>query len=155
MKMSPTVKGEKEKSKVLVSACLLGYCCRYNGEILPKREIPEHPDAIIAVCPEELGGLPTPRSPSFFEDEHTGTDMLRGKGRIISDEGEDRSAAFLEGARKTLEIAHRHGAKKAYLKERSPSCGCQIVYVRDTRVPGMGVTAALLSRAGIKIIPVE
>lgn len=140
---------------VLVSACLLGHSCRYNEEILRKREIPHPAEAIVTVCPEELGGLPTPRSPSFFEDEHTGADVLHGQGRIVSEEGEDRSPAFLDGARKTLEIARKVGAGRAYLKERSPSCGCRQVYVGASRVPGIGLTAALLREEGIEIIPVE
>ncbi len=141
--------------KVLVSACLLGYRCRYNGEVLEKREIPEPDAAIIPVCPEELGDLSTPRSPSFFEDNHTGADILHGQGRIVSEEGEDRTAAFMKGAKKTLEIAMKTGAEKAYLKERSPSCGCRTVYVGQTCVPGIGVTAALLKENGIRIISVE
>ncbi len=141
--------------KVLVSACLLGICCRYNAEVLEKRTIPEPDDAIIPVCPEELGGLSTPRSPSFFEDRRTGLAILGGNGRIVSAEGEDRTAAFIAGAKKTLEIAEKNGVRKAYLKERSPSCGCRTVYVRENRVPGMGVTAALLKENGIETISVE
>lgn len=143
------------REAVLVSACLLGHRCRYNAEVLVPREIPVDPELIVPVCPEEMGGLPTPRSPSFFEDEQTGEEILCGKGRIVSEEGEDRTEAFLEGARKTLGIAQQLGARKAFLKERSPSCGCNEVYVGDTRVPGIGVTAALLRREGIEIISVD
>jgi len=148
-------KTEPPVKKVLVSACLLGYRCRYNGEVLDKREIPEPDAAVIPVCPEELGGLPTPRPPSFFEDSHTGADILRGCGRIVTEEGKDRTAAFVEGAEKTLEIAKKTGAGKAYLKERSPSCGCFSVYVKERCVSGIGVTAALLRENGIRIISVE
>ncbi|RLE17226.1 MAG: DUF523 domain-containing protein [Acidobacteria bacterium] len=141
--------------KVLVSACLLGYRCRYNAEILEPRKIPEPVDAIVPICPEELGGLPTPRTPSFFEDMQTGREVLHGNGRVVSEAGEDRTAAFVNGAKKTLKIAKEAGAKRAYLKERSPSCGCHTVYVGEDRVPGIGVTAALLEENGIVIISVE
>lgn len=148
-------KQSERTDKVLVSACLLGVRCRYNAEVLEKRDIPELAEAIVPVCPEELGGLSTPRTPSFFEDMRTGREVLHGNGRIISETGEDRTAAFLEGAKKTLEIAKEAGAKKAYLKERSPSCGCHTVYVGENRVPGIGVTAALLKETGMQIISVE
>ena len=111
---------------------------------------------MVPVCPEELGGLPTPRSPSFFEDEHTGKDVVADRGgRVITEAGEDRTAAFLVGASRTLEIARQMGARKAYLKERSPSCGCHTVYVQGKQVPGKGVAAALLEENGIEIISVD
>ncbi len=149
------MKQAKNTEKVLVSACLLGYRCRYNAEVLEKRDIPEPAEAIIPVCPEELGGLSTPRSPSFFEDRRTGREVLHGKGRIVSETGENRTTAFIDGAKKTLEIAKETGAKKAYLKERSPSCGCHTVYVGESRVSGIGITAALLEENGLQIISVE
>ncbi|NOY22281.1 MAG: DUF523 domain-containing protein [Acidobacteria bacterium] len=149
------MKQAKHTEKVLVSACLLGYRCRYNAEVLEKRNIPEPDETIIPVCPEELGGLPTPRSPSFFEDSRTGREVLHGNGRIVSETGKNRTTAFINGAKKTLEIARDVGAGKAYLKERSPSCGCHTVYVGESQVPGIGVTAALLKENGIQIISVE
>ncbi|MCK5879654.1 MAG: DUF523 domain-containing protein [Holophagae bacterium] len=152
---SALTKQSEHTDKVLVSACLLGHRCRYNAEILEKRTIPEPAEAIVPVCPEELGGLSTPRPPSFFEDMRTGREVLHGNGRIVSESGEDRTAAFVDGAKKALEIAKEAGAKKAYLKERSPSCGCHTVYVGENQVPGIGVTAALLKENGIVIISVE
>ena len=152
---SALTKQPEHIDKVLVSACLLGYRCRYNAEVLEKRDIPELAEAIIPVCPEELGGLSTPRTPSFFEDTRTGREVLHGNGRIVSETGEDRTATFVDGARKTLEIAKEIGAGKAYLKERSPSCGCHTVYVGENQTPGIGVTAALLEENGVQIISVE
>jgi uncharacterized protein YbbK (DUF523 family) len=150
------MKQQQRTEKVLVSACLLGYRCRYNGQLLEGKRIPEDPTLLIPVCPEELGGLPTPRSPSFFEDEHTGADIVSGVGgRVITEAGEDRTDAFLAGARRTLAIAREAGARKAYLKERSPSCGCHTVYVQGKQFRGKGVTAALLEKNGIEIVSVE
>jgi len=149
------MKQPQSTDKVLVSACLLGHRCRYNAEILEVRTIPEPPDAIVPVCPEELGGLSTPRTPSFFKDKGTGREVLHGNGQIVSEAGEDRTEAFVDGAEKTLKIAREVGAGKAYLKERSPSCGCHTVYVGENKVPGIGVTAALLKENGICIISVD
>ncbi|PJB76734.1 MAG: DUF523 domain-containing protein [Acidobacteria bacterium CG_4_9_14_3_um_filter_49_7] len=150
------MKQTQSTEKVLVSACLLGYRCRYNAELLEVRTIPEPADAIVLVCPEELGSLPTPRPRSFFEDEHTGADLVSGVGgRVITEAGEDLTSAFLAGARRTLAIAREVGARKAYLKERSPSCGCNTIYVQGEQSRGKGVTAALLEKNGIEIVPVE
>lgn len=133
--------------RVLVSACLLGVNCRYNGvpkedaavkELLHREEI-----TLIPVCPEQLGGLPTPRTPSE-----------RKEGGVISSEGEDRTAAFARGAEETLRIAKLYGCDVAILKERSPSCGNREVYdgsFSGTLMPGEGVTAELLRKNGVKV----
>ena len=140
---------------VLVSACLLGYRCRYNDECLKKRELPVSEDRIVPVCPEQLGGLSTPRSPSFFDHASAGDGVLDGTCRVVSESGEDRTRAFLDGARRTLAIAREYGIRTAYLKERSPSCGCREVYLGPVRVVGRGVTTALLARNGITVTPVD
>ena len=133
--------------RVLVSACLLGVNCRYNG--IPKeneavKELLEREDIfLIPVCPEQLGGLPTPRTPS----------ERRGEA-VVSSEGEDRTAAFAKGAEETLRIAKLYGCEAALLKERSPSCGNKEVYdgsFTGTAVTGEGVTAELLRKNGVKV----
>ena len=133
--------------RVLVSACLLGVNCRYNGvpkedtavkELLHREEF-----TLIPVCPEQLGGLPTPRTPS----------ERKGDG-VISSEGEDRTEAFAKGAEETLRIAKLYGCDVAILKERSPSCGNKEVYdgsFSGTLVTGEGVTAELLRKNGVKV----
>ena len=133
--------------RVLVSACLLGVNCRYNG--IPKedgavKELLNREDiTLIPVCPEQLGGLSTPRTPS----------ERNGKS-VVSSEGEDRTAAFLRGAEETLRIAKLYGCEVAILKERSPSCGNKQVYdgsFSGTVVPGEGVTAELLRKNDVKV----
>ncbi len=133
--------------KVLVSACLLGVNCRYNGvpkEVAEVKELLEREDiSLIPVCPEQLGGLPTPRTPS----ERRGS-------LVVSSEGEDRTEAFLRGAEKALRIAKLYGCESAILKERSPSCGNKEVYdgnFTGTLVSGEGVTAELLRANGLKV----
>lgn len=133
--------------KVLVSACLLGVNCRYNGvpkenavvkELLNREEI-----TLIPVCPEQLGGLPTPRTPSERKGEI-----------VVSSEGEDRTGAFTRGAEETLRIAKMYGCEVAVLKERSPSCGNKEIYdgsFTGTVVPGEGVTAELLQKNDVKV----
>ncbi len=140
---------------VLVSACLLGHRCRYNGEVLNPRPLNLPAKRIVPVCPEQLGGLAVPRSPSFFDRDEGGEGVLNGTTRVISEDGTDRTAAFLEGAERTLAIARETGAASACLKERSPSCGCREIYVGPVRKRGCGVTTALLKRNGIRIIPVD
>lgn len=133
--------------RVLVSMCLLGVNCRYNG--VPKEEeavrtLLERDDiAFVPVCPEQLGGLPTPRTPS----ERCGD-------KVVSKEGEERTEAFSRGAEEALRIAKLYGCEVALLKERSPSCGNKEVYdgsFSGTVVSGEGVTAELLRKSGVKV----
>lgn len=133
--------------KVLVSACLLGVNCRYNGVPVEDRAVTEllkrEDITLIPVCPEQLGGLPTPRKPSERKGD-----------LVVSSEGEDRTEAFAKGAEEALRIAKLYGCEAAVLKERSPSCGNKEVYdgsFTGTLVPGEGVTAELLRRNGVKV----
>lgn len=133
--------------KVLVSMCLLGVNCRYNGipkedervkDLLSRKDI-----TLIPVCPEQLGGLPTPRTPSERKGE-----------TVVSVEGENRTAAFTRGAEETLRIAKLYGCEITLLKERSPSCGKKEIYdgsFTGTVVTGEGVTTELLRRKGVKV----
>ncbi len=132
---------------VLVSMCLLGTYCRYSGErkedagvlsLLKKEGL-----TLIPVCPEQLGGLPTPRLPAEQKD-----------GRVFDKGGTDRTEEFEKGAREVLRLAKLYGCKAAVLKERSPSCGSNVVYdgsFGGVRVPGDGVCAGLLKRNGIAV----
>lgn len=132
---------------ILVSACLLGERCRYDGKAQPCAAVIElakrHP--VVAVCPEQLGGLPTPRTPSEVQTD----------GRVVDAAGIDRTGAFQTGAREALRIAREHGCKQAILKENSPSCGVNRIYdgsFSGKLVVGNGVTAALLVNAGIEVL---
>lgn len=141
---------------VLISSCLLGIECRYDGghslvhEILKKAHLMH----VIPICPEQLGGLPTPRPPSNIVNGD-GKAVLSGRARVINSLGEDVTEAFLKGARGTLKLAKLAGAKKAILKDKSPSCGLTIPYCETATGYGIGVTAALLLSEGIEVIEVN
>ena len=131
---------------VLVSACLLGVACRYDGASkgLPDSVLRElmARHVLVPACPEQLGGLPTP-APS----ERLGS-------RVVARTGVDVTDAYTRGAQQTLALAQRFGCTAALLKQRSPSCGKGEIYdgtFTGTRVPGDGVTAALLSAHGIRV----
>ena len=141
--------------KVLVSACLLGRACRYDGRA---RRHPELIEALgaeaVAFCPEEAGGLDTPRPAASIEGGG-GEQVLDGVARVVREDGTDVTEAYLEGARRAIALAAKEGCEVAYLKESSPSCGCALVHTRDGLVPGCGVTTAMLLRAGIATISVD
>lgn len=132
--------------KILVSACLLGAACRYDGAAKP------HPLAaelcrrhqVLPVCGEIYGGLPTPRTPA----ERCGD-------RVMTRDGRDVSAEYRRGAEQVLALAQITGAELAILKERSPSCGSGRIYdgsFSGTLTDGWGVTAALLRDNGIPVM---
>ena len=135
-----------KKTPILVSACLLGVPCRYDGAskpvpaVLALRERYE----FIPVCPEVLGGLPTPRTPS----EIVGT-------RVLMRDGADVTENYRRGAQEALRIAIENGCTSAILKEKSPSCGSGLIYdgsFTKTLTEGDGIAAALLKAHGIRVI---
>lgn len=132
--------------KILVSACLLGVRCRYDGKSKPhpavERLLEQH--TLIPVCGEILGGLPTPR-----------VSAERQGARVVTADGRDVTAAYRRGAEEVLRLAERYGCKAAILKERSPSCGSGRIYdgtFTGTLTDGWGVTAELLRDHGICVI---
>ena len=134
--------------KILISACLLGEPCRYDGRSKPVDEILELKTRgyeLIPVCPEVLGGLPTPRPPAECQKD----------GRIINQAGADVTEFYQRGAQKALELARIHGCTVAVLKEKSPSCGCYEIYdgsFSKRLIPGRGVTAKLLQEHHIQML---
>ena len=136
----------KKREKLLISACLLGTPCRYDGGSKPcpaavgaLREKYE----LIPVCPEQLGGLPTPRNPS----ERCGNHVVMVNGMDVTDE-------YRVGAHAALNLYQRKGCIAAVLKERSPSCGSGAIYdgtFSHTVIPGDGVTVELLKANGIPV----
>ena len=104
---------------ILVSACLLGCACRYDGQSKPNPLVQElaRRGLAVPVCPEQLGGLPTPRKPSE-----------RRGDRVVMSDGRDVTAEYRRGAEETLRLARLYGCTAAVLKERSPSCGCGRIY---------------------------
>lgn len=140
---------------ILVSACLCGVKCRYNGDAKPDEEVIAllREGKAIPVCPEQLGGLPVPRPPAEIM-EGDGEAVLDGSACVRNRQGQDVTQAFIAGAEETLNIARLSGAQKAILKANSPSCGVGVIYdgtfSGNTRA-GDGVAAALLRRNGIKV----
>lgn len=148
-----SVSPEKAGSLLLVSACLVGIPCRYDGGSCPNDQLQAlaMQGDVLPLCPEVLGGLSTHRSPAEIQGDDGG-DVLEGRARVVTTEGKDVTAEFLAGARKVLRVAHRWGIKVAILKARSPSCGVGQIYdgsFSGRLVEGDGVTAALLKREGI------
>jgi uncharacterized protein YbbK (DUF523 family) len=138
---------------ILVSACLAGINCRYDGGTAPVPDIVDLYESgeAIAVCPEVLGGLATPRLPAQFRGG-TGEDVLVGKARVVRSDGVDVTGQFLGGAHAVLRIMKEIGLNEAILKARSPSCGKGLVRNDGRIMKGNGVCAALLLRQGCKVI---
>lgn len=140
---------------VLVSACLAGCRCRYDGGANPISEV-GHLVAggrAVLVCPEEDGGLGTPR-PAAEIVGGDGHDVLAGRARVMTEAGDDVTDAYIAGAEKALAAARAAGATTAILKARSPSCGTAEIYdgtFSGSLAAGDGVTAALLQRNGITV----
>ena len=141
--------------KVIISACLMGVRCRYDGDYSRNETAINHQKTyqLIPVCPEESGGLPTPRPPAEIVGGD-GNDVLKGNAKVMTADGTDVTEAYLQGAHHALEVAQSHGATHVILKTRSPSCGCGDIYdgtFSGTLMSGDGVTTALLKRHGITV----
>lgn len=134
--------------KIMVSACLLGENCKYNGGSNDHPQLREFVKGheVIPVCPEVLGGLPTPRVPAEIVN-----------GRVINREGESVDEAFRNGARRALDIALCRKPDLIVLQSRSPSCGVNEIYdgsFSGRRIPGMGVFAKMAADAGFRVTDV-
>jgi uncharacterized protein YbbK (DUF523 family) len=144
---------------VLVSACLAGRACRFDGSANPDDfvgRLVASGQAVLA-CPEVDGGLGTPRPPAEIVGG-SGDDVLAGRARVLTADGTDVTDAYIAGAERALATAIRAGAKVAVLKARSPSCGSGVVYdgtFSKTIAAGDGVTAALLRANGIEVLSDE
>ncbi|MDB0438807.1 DUF523 domain-containing protein [Clostridioides difficile] len=131
---------------ILVSACLIGINCKYSGDNNENEKVKEYlrGKEFTLVCPEQLGGLSTPRPPAEIVD-----------GRVITkDDNKDVTENFVRGAEETLKIARLYVCSEAILKEGSPSCGCNLIYdgsFLGKKIPGKGITAKLLKEEGIKV----
>lgn len=148
---------QADQLPVLVSACLLGQKCRYDGrdnrdgEL--ERSLAARGERTIPFCPEEHGGLGTPRPPAWIESG-SAAEVLAGRARLVTNAGRDVTREFVAGADGALEAAQIAGARKAYLKERSPSCGVEQTHVDGELTDGPGVTTARLCAAGIEVVGV-
>lgn len=131
--------------KIIVSACLMGVCCRYNGQgewDEGVRALMEN-HHLIPVCPEVYGGLPTPRDPTELS-----------AGRVITCAGADVTAQYERGAAEVLKLAESFGCELAIMKKRSPSCGGGRIYdgtFTKTLTDGDGITVRLLKERGIRV----
>ena len=135
---------------ILVSACLLGLCTRYDGQGKghPNVLALANKHTLIPVCPEQLGGLPTPRPPAELQPD----------GRVINTLGQDVTQAFTRGAKMALDIARLTGCEAAILKARSPSCGLGQVYdgsFSGTLKEGTGLFAALCLGSSLPVYTEE
>ncbi len=134
---------------ILIIACLLGVSCRYDKEGKERpwvRELLEK-HRVIPVCPEQLGGMPTPRDPVEWR-----------QGRAVNNEGEDCTEKFLAGAAETWKLAKLYGCELAILKARSPSCGSHGIYdgsFQGRLTAGMGAAASLLASHGVRLMDEE
>jgi len=131
---------------ILVSSCLLGLHCRYCGTGCYQEQVAAlgQTNLLIPVCPEQMGGLPTPRAP-----------VERIDGKAIDCKGADVTAQFIKGAQEVARLATLLGCKAAVLKSRSPSCGCGMIYdgtFSGKLVHGNGFTAERLLREGIQVV---
>ena len=133
------------RPRMLISACLLGVECRYDGggPVLPALDALMARYELIPVCPEQLGGLPTPRTPAERQGD-----------RVVDREGRDVTEAFSLGAAQACHLARLYGARLALMKARSPSCGCGEIYdgsFSGRRIPGSGITAERLTAMGVAV----
>lgn len=149
-----------EKITIMMSACLLGVNCNYKGGCSFDFTKDSHLWSILSskyniipICPEQRGGLPTPRIPSELLNK--ASDIELGKGKIVSKTGADVTANFVKGAVETLRLARLYSVQFAVLKSKSPSCGTKSVYdgsFNGILVDGQGYTAYLLNKAGIRTV---
>src|SRR4030042_2026417 len=143
----------------LVSACLLGSNCNYEGKNWLQPQLLEEfiKGELFPVCPEVLGGLSVPRVPAEIPDGD-GLDVIIGKAYVINMQGIDVTDEFMKGAYEVLRIAEAIGAKEALFIEKSPSCGSELIFdgtFTDKFKAGDGVTTALLKKNGIKVTCVK
>ncbi|MFW6118777.1 MAG: DUF523 domain-containing protein [Planctomycetota bacterium] len=149
--MAPTERTRGEPP-VLVSACLLGMRTRYDGAHCRREKVLGllgncH---FVPVCPEQMGGLATPRPPAEIE-AGDGRAVLDGRSHILRPDGLDVTENFLRGARMVAELAELTAARRAIFKEGSPSCGVTEIRRNGEPVAGCGVTTALLQRKGLRV----
>lgn len=149
-------------SQLMISACLAGETVRYNGEPLesvdPRVLTWLRDGRAFLFCPEVEGGLPIPRDPAEIKGKGGGKAVLEGTAIVTTEKGESVTEAFVKGAQKALALCLEKGVRFALLKERSPTCGSHQIYnghFSGTRIPGQGVTAALLAQHGIQVFSEE
>ena len=142
--------------KILMSPCLIGISTRWDESC---EEIEELVNLVrsgqaVFMCPEQIGGLSTPREPAEIESGKTAKDVLQGDAKVFSISGKDFTKEFVSGAQQILDFCQKTGIEMAILKSYSPSCGSKKTYdgsFTETIIAGKGVTAELLAQNGIKV----
>jgi len=140
----------------MVSACLVGVHCRYDGGHSTCRDLMDFFSSVpfIPFCPEQLGGLPTPRLPANIKNGD-GHDIFSGQAKIINAAGEDVTDAFRKGSEEAYALARLTGSSLAIMKSRSPSCGLRTPHCEKAPGGGTGVTAAFFQSHGIKVFELD
>jgi len=138
---------------ILVSACLAGINCAWDGKNRLDPKIKELVDKnqAVTVCPEVLGGRPIPRTKTEIKGG-TGKDVLEGKAKVFDEHGKDVTLEFLKGAHAAIDVIKKFNIKEAILKSKSPSCGVGEIYdgsFKSSLIKGDGVTTALLKKEGV------
>lgn len=137
---------------IIVSACLAGINCRYDGGNKKNEGVVSlvAEGKAIPVCPEQLGGLPTPREKAEYASGD-GKELLEGRGSLLTESGLDVSDAFIQGSKEVERLAKEIGAKRAILCEKSPACGPNWIWRQGVLTKGEGVCAAVLRQAGLTV----
>lgn len=140
------------RPEYIVSACLAGELCRWDGTGKANPEVVEmvKNGKAVAFCPEVLGNLGVPRPKAEIKGGDGG-DVISGEAKVINEENQDVTEAFLMGAEIFLRQAKKLGIKKALMKENSPSCGVKRIYRDGELVNGCGVTTALLLKSALEV----
>jgi uncharacterized protein YbbK (DUF523 family) len=142
--------------KILISPCLIGIRTRWDESY---DEVEELIDLVksgqaVFMCPEQIGGMTTPREPAEIEPGKTAKDVLKGEAKVLSNTGKDFTEQFVIGAQRISQFCQEMGIEIAILKANSPSCGSVKTYdgtFTDTIIPGRGITAEWLEQNGIKV----
>lgn len=142
-----------------VSSCLAGFQCRYDGgsNTVTKIEKLYHEGRALAICPEVLGGLPTPRTPAEIVGGD-GFDVWQGTAKVMTKSGEDVTAEFMQGAKLAYEQIKELQIDQLILKAKSPSCGCGLIYdgtFSGNKVQGVGVATAYFKNQGLTVLSDE
>jgi uncharacterized protein YbbK (DUF523 family) len=147
---------EDRVMKILISPCLIGIRTRWDEscEVVEGLIDLVKSGQAVFLCPEQIGGLPTPREPAEIESDYSARDVLNGEARVMTVTGNDVTGQFVAGAQRILKFCQEMGVEIAILKSGSPSCGSLQTYdgtYTDTTIAGRGTTAELLEQNGIKV----
>lgn len=146
-----------KKKRILISSCTAGFATRYNAKDKHHSQMRELSERFILIpfCPEQAGGLPTPREPAEIEQGKEAKDVLKGSAKIYTKSGKDVTDAFLRGARMALEVCRLNNVDMVILQSKSPSCALRLVYdgsFSGNMKEGMGITAQLLVENGYAVV---